>query len=289
MCGRGVPASSVAGRPSAPVVAGPQALAPAAGDPLAALVGGELSPALVVLALLLAAGLGAAHALSPGHGKTLVAAYLVGSRGTVRQAMALGATVAVTHTAGVLVIGVLVLVGGEIFLPEEAIRWLSVLSGVLTAALGIGLVVRAVRGARRVAAHQHHPHPHGHPHGGEHDEHDHPHPHPGSSLSIRGVALLGIAGGLVPSASALIVLLAAMTTGRLAFGLALIVAFGVGMALVLSGIAALTTVTGGWLSRRMPQDSGVIRRAARLVPIASGMLVLGIGVVLAVSAAGLLG
>ena len=89
------------------------AASPRPADPLAALLEGDLSPAVVVLAFLLAAGLGAAHALSPGHGKTLVAAYLVGSRGTIRQAVALGLTVAFTHTAGVLVLGVLVLVAGE--------------------------------------------------------------------------------------------------------------------------------------------------------------------------------
>jgi ABC-type nickel/cobalt efflux system permease component RcnA len=276
-----------AGTSTVAAPAGPSTLPPTAGDPLGALVGADLSPQLVILALLLAAGLGAAHAVSPGHGKTLVAAYLVGSRGTVRQALALGITVAATHTAGVLVLGVLVLAGGELLLPETAIGWLTVASGALTAALGIGLVVRALRAGGRSHTHDHHrEHDHNHDHG-----HEHPHPHPHrSEVSVRGVALLGAAGGLVPSASALIVLLAGITTGRLTFGLALIGAFGVGMALVLGGIAVATTLARDWLGRHVPGEAPLlVQRAARLVPIGSGMLVLGIGLVLAVTAVTRLG
>ena len=116
-------------RPSSPDELSSPAGNPRPADPLAALLEGDLSPAVVVLALLLAAGLGAAHALSPGHGKTLVAAYLVGSGGTMRQAVALGLTVAFAHTAGVLLLGVLVLVAGELLLPETLIGWLTIASG----------------------------------------------------------------------------------------------------------------------------------------------------------------
>ena len=100
---------------------------------------GDLSPAVVALAMLLAAGLGAAHALSPGHGKTLVAAYLVGSGGTMRRAVALGLTVAFAHTAGVLLLGILVLVPGELLPPETLIGWLTIASGALMTVLGAGL------------------------------------------------------------------------------------------------------------------------------------------------------
>jgi ABC-type nickel/cobalt efflux system permease component RcnA len=271
-------AAGAAAAPSSP------ATAATANDPLAALVGGELSPALVGLTLLLAAGLGAAHALSPGHGKTLVAAYLVGSRGTVRQAVALGGAVAATHTVGVLVLGVLVLAGGELFLPERIIGWLTVVSGAVMAALGAVLVWRALR-RQRVAVHSHpHPHEHVHPHAHAHSEPMSP------ALTVRGAALLGIAGGMVPSASALIVLLAAITTGRLVFGLALIGAFGAGMALVLGGIAVATTVAQGWLSDRLERGvPGVVRKVAGLVPIGSGLVVAGVGVVLTFSSVARLG
>jgi ABC-type nickel/cobalt efflux system permease component RcnA len=281
--GGGVPA------PSAPLAA------QTAGDPLAALVGGTLSPSLVVLALLLAAGLGAAHGISPGHGKTLVAAYLVGSRGTVRQAAALGLTVAATHTAGVLLLGLLVLAGGELFLPERLIGWLTVLSGGVMAGLGAVLVLRALRRAQGHATHEHgHSHEHEHAHGRGHPHpHAHANPQPSngdSTLTVRSVALLGMAGGIVPSASALIVLLAAITTGRLVFGLALIVAFGMGMAAVLGGIAVATTLAHGWLSHRLVGGApSLVTRVGRLIPLASGLVVAGIGLVLTVTAVGRLG
>lgn len=257
-------------------------------DPLAQLLGAELSPSLVVLALLLAAGLGAAHALSPGHGKTLVAAYLVGTRGTVRQAMALGATVAATHTAGVLVLGGLVLVAGELLLPETVIGWLTIASGGLMAMLGAALLWRSIRrqGIGRNSHDHDDDHAAAHAQGRAHQHHD-----PGWSenpaLTVRGVALLGIAGGLVPSASALIVLLAAITTGRLAFGLALILAFGAGMAVVLGGLAVATTLARGWLGSHVGHDrGGALRRAVALLPIGSGLLVLGIGLAIVFGAAG---
>ena len=210
-------------------------LAPTAGDPLAVLVAGQLSPGVILAAFLIAAGLGGGHALSPGHGKTLVAAYVVGSRGTVHQAMALGLTVAITHTAGVLVLGALVLVAGELFLPERTIGWLTVVSGSVMALLGATLLWRAISARRTGARHDHPtfiriPRPSARSGG------------PPARVSIRSVALLGMAGGLVPSASALIVLLAAVTTGRLLFGLGLIAAFGIGMAVVLGGIAMATTL-----------------------------------------------
>ena len=272
--------------------------APTAGDPLAALIAGDLSPAIVILALLAAAGLGAAHALSPGHGKALVAAYLIGSRGTVRQALSLGATVAATHTAGVLILGGLVLVAGELFLPELVIGWLTLASGLLMAMLGAVLLWRAIL-QRVSSSHHHDDHHHHHAHG---QPHSHPHPHSTGdghshdvpyaappSLTVRSVAMLGVAGGLVPSASALIVLLAAVTTGRLVFGLGLIVAFGLGMAVVLGGLAVVTIFAHRWLGTRIVRRRPMVSQLARLVPIGSGVVVLAIGLGIAWSAVSRLG
>lgn len=241
---------------------------PSGEDPLASLIAGELTLPAALLALLLAAGLGAVHALSPGHGKTLVAAYLIGSRGTIRQAAGLGLIVAVTHTLGVFVLGAVTLAAGELFVPERAIAWLSVASGGLVALVGIGLVWRALRPATTHS----HPHPHAHP------------PAP-PTASIRGLLALGLAGGMVPSASAVIVLLAAVSTGKVIFGIGLIVAFGIGMAAILAGLAATTTV-----ARRAivaPQGHGpwpVARRLTGLLPVASGVAVLVIGGVVTVAA-----
>jgi nickel/cobalt transporter (NicO) family protein len=262
--------------------AGPRSTA---ADPLAALLSAEPDTLVALLAFLIAAGLGAAHALSPGHGKTLVAAYLIGTRGTVRQAAGLGLTVAATHTAGVFILAAVTLAAGEFLVPERVIAWLSLLSGALVAILGARLVLRAILGVRR------HTHEHEHP---EADRHDHPHPHAHPAqkprLSAWSLVALGLAGGMVPSASALIVLLAAISTGRLLFGLGLIVAFGLGMAMVLGGLAAVTTFVRG--VRIGPGWGGLqtlAARAGRLVPVASGTGVLVIGLAVAIGSVGRLG
>lgn len=273
-------------QPASPNRLSASAAGPRPADPLAALLEGDLSPAVVVLAFLLAAGLGAAHALSPGHGKTLVAAYLVGSGGTMRQAVGLGLTVAFAHTAGVLLLGLLVLVAGEFLLPETLIGWLTIASGALMALLGAGLVWKSLS-ARHTAGRSDPGHGHDQPHShGRGHVHEHA-PAPGrGGLSVRNVAVLGVAGGLVPSASALIVLLAAVTTGRLAFGLALIVAFGFGMAMVLGGLAAATSFARGWLDGRAFGQGRLMRRMLGLLPAGSGMLVLCIGLAITIAALG---
>jgi nickel/cobalt exporter len=266
------------GGSSAPAVAGPTIIRPrsTSDDPFAALITDELTLPAALLALLIAAGLGAVHALSPGHGKTLVAAYLIGSRGTLHQAAGLGVTVALTHTLGVFALGGLTLAAGELFVPERVIGWLSVVSGGLVAALGLVLVWRALRPSRRRSHHAHGEHAHPHPH-----SHDAVSP----TVSLRGLVALGLAGGMVPSASALIVLLAAVSTGRLLFGLGLIVAFGAGMAAVLAGLAAATTVARRFFVIRQGYGSSVLtRRLTGLLPLASGLAVLAIGTVVTVAA-----
>ncbi len=249
-----------------------------ADDPLAALLDGGPGPVVGLLAALI---LGAAHAASPGHGKTLVAAYLVGSRGSGRQAAWLGLTVALTHTLGVFVIGVAVLVAGEWIVPDRLIGWLSLGSGLLVAALGISLVLRA-HAARRA-----HARAHAHLRAHEHeDEHGHDHS-PAHTLRGRDLVALGFAGGLVPSASALIVLLVAVTSGQLLFGIALIVAFGAGMALLLGVLAAATTIISGRMAKAGESPAGRwMGRIGPYVPVASGAAVLVAGLVVVVRTLG---
>ena len=282
-----------AGVTASPIDPQPAAGTPrsSAADPLAALAAGNASLPGLLLGILLAVGLGALHAVSPGHGKTLVAAYLIGSRGTLRQAAGLGVTVAATHTAGVFLLGMVMLIAGQFLVPERVIGWLSAASGLLVVGLGIGLVSRAV-GRRR----------HGHEHAREHqhahlDTHVHPHRHAppddhsdaplqvGAQLRARNVVALGLAGGMVPSASALIVLLVAVSTGRVLLGMTLIVAFGIGMAVVLGGLAIATT----WLRNTIVVGARVTSnplavRLAGWVPLVSGVAVAVAGAALAVSA-----
>lgn len=247
---------------------GPSAGAP--GDAFSDLLGRTDSPVAWLLALGLATALGAGHALSPGHGKALIAAYLVGSRGTARRAGALGLAVAGSHTVGVFILGAIVLYASELLVPERVVAWLSAASGVLVVLIGATTARRALR--RR-------PHPgegdHGHGHG---HGHDHGHPHEDGHPPLREVVTLGLAGGLVPSTSALIVLLVAVTTGRLAEGMALIGAFGLGMGVVLTGLAAVTSMArNGVADSRRLAASPRLRRIAAAVPLASaaGIMVAG--------------
>jgi nickel/cobalt transporter (NicO) family protein len=265
-----------------------------ADDPLATLISGNLSLPVALLALLIAIGLGAAHAISPGHGKTLVAAYLIGSHGTARHAATLAITVAATHTLGVFLLGAVTLLAGEFLVPERVIEWLTVASGALVVLLGAGLVARALGAVRR--ARPGHgtnlgEHTHGHRHRHDHG-HSHPHPHDVASAALRprNVVALGLVGGMVPSASALIVLLVAITTGRLVFGLALILAFGVGMALVLGGLAIVTSWTQDALSPHGGFGSRpIVRRAAAAVPLVSGLAVLVTGAAITFTAVARIG
>ncbi|CAN5132190.1 hypothetical protein BH20ACT5_BH20ACT5_04580 [soil metagenome] len=286
----------------------------AADAQLTALIGSELTPLVGALAVVLALLLGAGHAVLPGHGKTVMAAYLAGSRGSRRDALLVGATVTATHTVGVLVLGLLVSLGSA-FAGEQALRWLGVISGLLVAGIGVMLLRSALRSRRSGAAsrsevlvgaaglsttlgdpspggHAHGDHPHGqHSHGGrphdDHSHHDHSHG-PGHSHSHggpgrSGLIGMGIAGGLVPSPSALIVLLASVGLGRTVFGVLLVFAYGLGMAATLTAVGLLLVRLRGRLDNLVRAGRlrrGVVRVAGAL-PIITAVLVLVVGLTLA--------
>ena len=237
------------------------------------------APGFAALALLLAAALGAAHALAPGHGKTVMAAYLVGLRGTLGQAMTIGATVTLTHTAGVLILG-LILSTSRAVASERLYPWLGLGSGLLLAGVGIGLLVRA-----RPGHHHHHPHPH--PHDPGHDRgHDHDHGVPERPLGRRGLVALGLAGGLVPSPSAVVVLLGGIALGRAWFGVALVLAYGVGMAATLTGVGLLLARLRTRMDRRLHLRAGSLpARLGRLLPAATASVIVLAGLALAVQGA----
>jgi nickel/cobalt transporter (NicO) family protein len=234
------------------------------------------SAGFAVVAILLAVVLGGAHALAPGHGKTVMAAYLVGLRGTLRQAVTIGATVTVTHTAGVLVLG-LVLSTTRAVASERVYPWLGLASGLLLAAVGVGLLVRARTG---------HGHPHGHGHDHAHD-HDHGHHrHAGPPLGRRGLVALGLAGGLVPSPSAVVVLLGGIAIGRAWFGVALVLAYGLGMAATLTGIGLLLARLRNRMDRRLRLPGGSLAaRLGRLLPAVTASVIVLVGLGLAIQGA----
>jgi nickel/cobalt transporter (NicO) family protein len=238
----------------------------------------RLSPGFGLLALALAVALGAAHALAPGHGKTVMAAYLVGLRGTLRQAATIGATVTVTHTAGVLLLGLL-LSASRAVASERVYPWLGLASGLLLAAVGLTLAARALRGHR-------HPHPHDHPH--EHGPGGHAHTGSGAGrpLGRRGLVALGLAGGLVPSPSAVVVLLGGIALGHAWFGVALVLAYGAGMAATLTGVGLLLAHLRTRVDRRLSVPAGSpLARAGRLLPVATASVIVAVGLALAAQGA----
>jgi ABC-type nickel/cobalt efflux system permease component RcnA len=248
----------------------------------------DLTPLALLLSLLTAAVLGAGHALTPGHGKTVMAAYLVGARGTARHAVGLGLSVTVSHTLGILVLAGIVLAAGSALPPEAFNRWAPLASALLVLGIGGWLVVgqvrahRARRAAATTSAHDH-PHDHDraagganpgeHAHGGVRHRHL---PAEGAPITWRSLALLGLAGGIVPSTNALLLLLAAIAGGRPAWGLVLVIAFGVGMAVVLAGVGLVLVHARGLAVRSGRGREGV--RLGRLVAMAPAI---GAGTVLA--------
>ena len=146
------------------------------GDRIKELINQPLTLQLTIVALVVSFVLGGLHALTPGHGKAIVAAYLVGSKGRVIDAVFLGLVVTFTHTFSVIALGIVMLVA-QGFAPEDIVPWLSLFSGVLIVGIGAWLLTRNMKQYYSGGAHSHahghqHPHPHNHSH-----EHDHDHPH----------------------------------------------------------------------------------------------------------------
>ncbi|MGQ0744332.1 MAG: nickel/cobalt transporter [Acidimicrobiales bacterium] len=268
-----------------------------------------------LLALLVAGFLGGLHALAPGHGKTLMAAYLVAQQGSRRDVAIIGLTVTATHTSGVMVLGV-VLSASTTLAPESIYPWLGAASGLLLVGIGASLVVRSLRsdplvpalifsdasGAGSVktkagaplvlvaapshhaghdhadhdhADHDHHDHDH---HDHDHHDHDHAgqphrhglfghahaHPSPRVGRGWRSLVPMGLAGGMVPSPSALVVLLGSIALGRAWFGLALVVAYGVGMAATLMAAGLILVKARGAIEARLRDRRS--QRWLRLAP-----------------------
>jgi nickel/cobalt exporter len=214
---------------------------------------------VLVLLLLAAFGWGALHALSPGHGKSMVAAYLVGTRGTARHAVALGATVTVAHTAGVFALGLVTLALSQYVLPEDLYPWLTLVSGLLVVLVGAAVLRSRVRHAR---AHHHHDHHHHHHH---HDD----------ALSWKGLVAMGASAGLIPCPSALVVLLGAISQHQVGLGLVLITAFSLGLAATMTAIG-LAVVYAQRALARLDFSS----RLSRALPAASALIIVAVGCVL---------
>lgn len=245
----------------------------------------------LVLLLLAALGWGALHALSPGHGKAMVAAYLVGSRGTSRHAVVLGAVVTMTHTIGVFALGLITLLLAQYILPEDLFPWLTLISGLLVVAIGLAVLRSRVRYYHAQRAHRHareNEPVHGHSHDQHHHRHDpdqvrgpHGHRHDvPDTITWTGLIGMGASAGLIPCPSALVVLLAAVAQHQVALGLLLILAFSVGLAATLTAVGLLVVH-----ARRVTTRLNVPQRLITALPAASALVIVGLGCVLALQAA----
>jgi nickel/cobalt transporter (NicO) family protein len=237
---------------------------------------GHLSLGVLFLSLLVAAFWGAAHALTPGHGKALVAAYLVGTRGRPRHAFLLGGTVTLAHTAGVFALGFVTLGLSQFIVPERLYPWLTLASGLLVVVVGASVLRQRLRA--RVVEHHHHHHL-GDAHDDHHHGHEHHHHERDDALTSKSILGVGIAAGLLPCPSALVVLLSAIALHRIGLGLALIVAFSFGLAATITGIGLVAV-----LARRAFSRMSLEGRLIRTLPALSAALILVVGCVITAKA-----
>lgn len=258
---------------------------------------GRIGWGLGLLCIAVAFGLGALHAFEPGHGKTMVAAYLVGSRGTVKQAIFLGGMVTFTHTISVFILGFATLFLSHYIMPDKITKVLGVLSGVSIIWIGGLLLYRRARKLSGTAhAHHHHhhddhehehahshghshEHPHTHSHGGHTHTHDgHTHSHvPEGDVSLGSLIALGASGGLVPCPSALVLLLSAISIGRIGLGLLLLLGFSLGLAIVLMATGMFVLFAKNMLPERHKDSQSSF---FRLMPVLSAAAIVCIGVVM---------
>jgi len=247
-----------------------------------ALAGGNTHGLLILLLLAAAFGWGALHALSPGHGKTMVAGYLVGARGTPRHAVILGITVTATHTVAVFALGLVTLAASQYILPEQLYPWLGVLSGLLVVCIGFSVMRSRFRRWRALRAgtgaghgHDHHSHAHGR---------DHSHEPPDGPITMRSLIGLGVSGGIVPCPSALVVLIAAISQHRIGLGMVLILVFSLGLAATLTAIGLAVIYGGRLVARLRPERRLFGARFAGALPAISASVIVVVGAMITIRA-----
>jgi ABC-type nickel/cobalt efflux system permease component RcnA len=246
----------------------------------------DLSVPFFLGAMAVAFAFGALHALGPGHGKTIVGAYLVGERGTARHAVLLGLLVTATHTSAVFALAFVTLYASQFIVPERLYPWLSLTSGLFVVGLGALLLVSRARGILHKQAL-------GRAHAGARaHEHNHGHTHEVSQeISWKALAALGISGGILPCPSALVVLLGAISLHRVGLGLLLVIGFSAGLAMALMTIGLALVWAGRLLSRwqsmalrRHAPSLAFVGKLAPVLPALSAFAVTAIGIVMTLRA-----
>ncbi len=215
--------------------------------------------------------LGLLHGLEPGHSKTMMAAFIVATRGTVKQAVILALAATVSHTAVVWIVALGGLAYGKTWLTPESEPWLELVSALLVIGIGFWMLLSRL--------HEHHHH-------GHDDAHAHAHAQEiatlqqGKTVTTSQVILFGLTGGLVPCAAAITVLLLCLQTQRIVLGAVLVLSFSLGRASTLMGSAVAAAWGMRHVGRHLPKLDGLIRRA----PYAASAVTLAIGLYLAAAA-----
>ena len=244
-----------------------------------ALKGGEISWALGLACIAVAFWFGALHALEPGHGKTMVAAYLVGAKGTVKHAIFLGGMVTFTHTVSVFFLGLVTLFLSQYIMPDKISKVLGIVSGLTIVYLGGMLLYRRFKGLQANEGGDDPGHGHSHSHGGvmhTHDRNTHSHV-PEGDVTFKSLMALGASGGLVPCPSALVLLLSAISIGRTGFGLLLLVSFSLGLALVLMAMGLVVVYAKNLFPARKAAKPNAF---FQYMPVLSAAIIFAIGIVL---------
>lgn len=210
--------------------------------------------------------LGALHAFEPGHGKTVIAAYMIGSRGRAVDGVILGIITTITHTFSVIVLGVIATLLSRTFSEDQLHGWLGLASAILILAVGLWMLNSRIRGTGG------HAHSHLFGKGHNHDTHDHDHHHHNHSHAAKShsheqdkkfnrwnLLLLGISGGLVPCSAGIATLLAAIGAGRTAQGLTVALFFSLGLGLVMM-IIGVTLSQAGRLTEKLDASPEFSRR-----------------------------
>jgi ABC-type nickel/cobalt efflux system permease component RcnA len=217
------------------------------------LIASEPTLSTVLIGIAIAFGFGAVHALSPGHGKTLVSAYFIGSQGTAQQAVLLGLTITFTHTLSIFLLGAIALFASQYVLPEQSYPVLSFVSGLTIGIVGLSLLRKRLHS----------------------DSHCHSHTHAHSPTSLSSLVKLGIAGGLIPCPSALVMLLSAVALHQISYGLFLVGGFSLGLASVLVILGVVAIYARQWLER-LPQTDQVLQKLSILSAIV--IMIIGFGI-----------
>lgn len=266
-------------------------------DGFAELINAEvITPTVIFFGLLLAFGLGAMHAMSPGHGKAVVGAYLVGSKGTPKHAVFLGLTVTITHTLGVFALGLLTLFASNYILPEKIMPFLNFFSGLLVLFIGLTLFKDRLLLflGYKTDSHHHHHHDHVHSHHSHdhsHSDHDHHHAHDGlththggsththlppEKVTWKSLIALGISGGLLPCPSALVLMLSAISLNRIGYGLILTFMFSVGLAATLTAFGLIFLYLGKFFENKSLAENPFIKA----LPVMSSFVIACLGAVI---------